>query len=174
MKSTYLNRIGNECVKLLKETKIPIHGSLVFSVNSRLSRTLGRCKKLWNGFEIEIQSYILENANTDGLKGVIIHELLHTCPECFNHGKTWKKYARIINEKYGFDISRTTCLEDIGINEGKFQKERMHGGGYKYIVACTKCGCRHHYKRAGKVVKHPDWYRCGKCKGELKRVHGKN
>lgn len=36
----------------------------------------------------------------------IVHELLHTCEGCFNHGAKWKYYAEVMNNKYGYQITR--------------------------------------------------------------------
>ena len=38
-------------------------------------------------------------------KNFLMHELIHTFPDCFNHGKVWKKYVLDLNEKHGFRIN---------------------------------------------------------------------
>ncbi len=40
------------------------------------------------------------------IKNTIMHELIHCMPYCNNHGAEFKKYARYINEKLGYNISR--------------------------------------------------------------------
>ena len=64
------------------------------------------------------------------LKNVIVHELLHTCPRCLGHGKTWMKYAKIVNEKYGYEVSTVKDHEDI------FHKEKP----VLLRLVCKSCG----------------------------------
>ena len=71
----------------------------------------------------------------DALMNTLIHEYLHTCPKCMNHGKIWQKYARKINEKYHYNIKRTTSSAEKGIKE---ETEKP-----KYIVTCPHCGKVH-------------------------------
>ena len=43
----------------------------------------------------------------DGIiKNTIMHELIHCIPFCNDHGIEFKKYAKYINEKLGYNISR--------------------------------------------------------------------
>ena len=44
------------------------------------------------------------------IKNTIIHELIHCLPKCTNHGKEFKKYAKIINEKLGYNGDYGKCV----------------------------------------------------------------
>ena len=39
------------------------------------------------------------------LTQILFHELIHTCPQCFNHSKEWKKWVILLNEKHGCKIN---------------------------------------------------------------------
>lgn len=54
---------------------------------------------------IEISPWVME-LNEDIIKNTIMHEIIHCFPSCSNHGEEFKKYAKYINEKLGYDISR--------------------------------------------------------------------
>lgn len=39
----------------------------------------------------------LSTRRKDSLCSVLLHEIIHTCPDCWNHGRQWKKWARHLN-----------------------------------------------------------------------------
>lgn len=80
-----------------------------------------------------------------------------------NHGKKWKQLAYAVNRATGYPIKRTTSFEEKGINEDEFKN-------VKYIVKCTGCGSERKRTRMSKLVKHPEWYRCGQCGSKLERI----
>ena len=49
--------------------------------------------------------YTYKDTKMLALKNFLMHELIHTIPGCFNHGKNWKKYIIDLNEKHGFRIN---------------------------------------------------------------------
>lgn len=98
------------------------------------------------------------------LHDTIIHELLHTCPDCMKHGDNWKRWALKVNRKYGMDIKRCSSAEEAGLQVFTAKKAN-------WIVTCNKCGQEYVYQRAGKVVQSPERYRCC-CGGCLTVKHG--
>ena len=54
---------------------------------------------------IEISPWVM-NLDENIIKNTIMHEIIHCLPGCNNHGKTFKQYAKYINEQLGYDISR--------------------------------------------------------------------
>jgi predicted SprT family Zn-dependent metalloprotease len=94
---------------------------------------------------------------------ILIHELIHCLPYCNNHGSEFKKYANIINEKLGYNITRVgNKKQDFEISNIEYiEKEE-----YKYKIECEKCGKIFHRKRLAKnFIKK---YRCNNCLGKLK------
>lgn len=39
------------------------------------------------------------------LTQIIFHELVHTCPNCFNHSKEWREWITLLNEKHNCKIN---------------------------------------------------------------------
>lgn len=113
---------------------------------------------------IEISSWLMD-LNDEIIKNTIIHELIHCIPDCNNHGKKFKEYAKFINEKLGYNISR------LGNKKNDFKKSNLEYNNeninkYKYKVVCTECQFVYYRMRLAKnFVKK---YRCGKCRGILK------
>ena len=77
-----------KCRKLLKEEGISASDNIgELTVNPRIRSRFGSCRKLADrSFRIELSSRILEGSDRD-VETVLLHELLHTCPRCMNHGK---------------------------------------------------------------------------------------
>ena len=150
-----------KCRNILKEEGIPVSNNITGPViNSRAKSRFGRCTKVRGGYEIEISSRLL-SCNDKIIETVILHELLHTCPKCMNHGSLWKLYAAIINEKYGYQITCRTNYETLGL-QAPGSRETI-----KYMIVCTECGQKYPRKRKCRLVENVDRYRCGKCGGKL-------
>lgn len=123
--------------------------------NKRLKRKLGQCLKKPGGvFEIEIAGF-LENSSEDMISEIVMHELLHSCRGCFNHGKKWKTYADLLNKEYGYNISR--LYKDESLPEQK----------YKYLIKCTSCGNTGYRVKRSKVIDNPKNYKCSRCGGKI-------
>ena len=94
-----------------------------------------------------------------------MHELVHCIPSCNNHGKEFKKYANIINNKLGYNITR------LGNKREDFEKSNIiyaDDKSYKYKIICTNCGMIYYRNRISKNFLRI--YRCSKCKGKLKFI----
>ena len=128
-------------------------------INTRARRRLGWCYYQSGRYWIEVSQAVLEDE--DLLKQTLVHELLHTCPKCRDHGPKWKAYAQTVNEKLGYRIERTVKTETPA---GSLRHEEI-----KYILECQSCGAQIKRMRMSKAVKSPWRYRCP-CGGKLKRV----
>lgn len=181
-----LLRLYNECLQELQSIGIncedkEIVGDIDIKISKRTAKRYGCCKQeepdirskyrdngrikynKFNKHHIEISKWVLD-LNDDIIKNTIIHEIIHCMPFCNNHGKIFKQYARLVNEKLGYNISRLGNKEaDYKKSNLLFEEKKVN---YKYKIICTKCGqvyFRQRYKK--NMIK---LYRCGICKGMLK------
>ncbi|MGC2873505.1 SprT-like domain-containing protein [Ihubacter sp. mB4P-1] len=159
-----LEKILRQCIIELREIGIyPSNDILSISENKRAKKRLGCCKLTEiggeKGYQLEISS-MLQGYGDRIIKDVVFHELLHTCPGCMNHGKKWKRLADSVNQAYGCSIKTHADYKELSL-EQEIQPR------YKYEIICKKCGKRFYRMRKGKVVVHPENYRCSKCKGDL-------
>lgn len=119
----------------------------------------------YNTYTITINEVLLSDECDDvSLYNTMLHELLHTCPGCLNHGYTWKMYAERVNKEYGMRITRLTSQAEQGIQIIKDPK---------YILQCPSCKHEFTYMRMCDSVKHPSLCYCTKCgniKGRLERI----
>ena len=186
-----LNRLYLECIKELNMVGIDIldekyYGKIDISIAKRNNKRYGCCrqeepdkrykaiikrgrKKIiryerFNRHHIEISKWVLV-LEDNILKNTIIHELIHCIPYCNNHGIEFKKYAKLINNAYGYDISR------VGDKKRDYEKSNLEyneGQKYNYRVVCKGCKQEFYRQRINKdFVKK---YICGKCKSKFEVV----
>jgi predicted SprT family Zn-dependent metalloprotease len=156
-----LKSLDNLLMTVISEAKalnIPVSDKIdsKVAVNSRAVRRFGCCIVKDNKFYIEISSKLLD-APEQMRKQTLAHEILHTCPGCKNHGNRWKQYAQKMNSAYGYNISRATTHEQLGIDDTV---------SYRYLLKCQNCGAEIKRMRRSKLTDHPELYRC-KCGGKL-------
>ena len=84
-------------------------------------RDLDAAGKARNGFEIEVSRFLLDEAGCSEkiVKGVLAHEVLHTCRDCYEHGMLWKSYAGQMNKAYGYQIKRVNSFAEMGMAGGR-------------------------------------------------------
>ena len=108
---------------------------------------------------IEISPWVMELEDSI-IKNTIMHELIHCFPNCNNHGTEFKKYAKIININFNYDISR------VGNKKEDFEKSNIEyneSKNYKYKIICKSCKKEFYRQRLSKnFIKK---YRCSECRG---------
>lgn len=97
------------------------------------------------------------------LRNTLVHEIVHTLPECFNHGDSFQMWAARLNHRYGLDIS---TRED---EEGSRKFEDAQFPTIKNIMACPVCGEYFLYSKTTQYVRRAALgqkvYSCGCQKG---------
>ena len=174
---TELNNIG---IDILDEKKF---GKIEISISKRNNKRYGCCrqeepdtkykivKKIgrrkvivyekFNKHYIEISPWVMELDNMI-IKNTIMHELIHCIPYCNNHSLEFKKYAKLINNAYGYNISR------LGNKQKDFEKSNIEfkeKENYKYKIICKGCNQEFYRKRLNRYFKLK--YRCAKCGGRF-------
>lgn len=154
-----------ECLMEVEKVNIRYGEIDSFVISTRFKRTWGQCKQiLTNKYKISISSRLLKpDVPIKSLKNTIIHEILHTCKNCMNHGNEWKKNAEIVNKEYDYHIKRTSSDQEMG-----FKDESNDFKKNSYRVICTKCGYVYTRERKCNLINHPERYVCHLCRGELK------
>ena len=126
-----LQRLFDECKSELYSIGIDLNneqiGDITIGIGKRNCKRYGCCKQespikstkytervgrnryvrygRYKSHKIEISKWVME-LNEDIIKNTIMHEIIHCFPNCSNHGEDFKKYAKYINTKLGYDISR--------------------------------------------------------------------
>lgn len=166
---TELEKILDECSVEMRAAGIPIAKVRDISYSERMKTSYGICKKRITrsmGREVGSPSFrIVISARLKGLeagdgprkvlKSAVMHELIHTCPDGWEHGNRFLYYAAIMNSR-GYTIQVKGNLENVdGVAPAKI-----------YRVRCTECGCEFARMTNSKLIKHPEMYRC-RCGGRL-------
>ena len=175
-----INELKNIGIEILNEKK---YGKIEISISKRNNKRYGCCKQedpdknhiivvkkgrikfvkyeKFNKHHIEISKWVME-LNDSIIKNTIMHELIHCIPYCNNHRAEFKKYANMINAKYGYDISR------LGDKKKDYEKSNIEYNemkNYNYKIVCKECKQEFYRKRLNKnFIKK---YRCAKCGGRL-------
>ena len=155
MKSVY--KVYNDCLKICFDLNIPVADIIHVKVNTRAKKRWGRCTLECEGeYTIEISDRLLaDEISEEATFNTMIHELIHTCPHCMNHGKEWKRWADTVNRNTKYTIKRTTSYEEKGIEKPVNIP--------KYTVKCSDCGRKWFYNRAGNVIQHLNRCKCPYC-----------
>lgn len=155
------------CTEQLDKVGVPYSKNILeWKINTRAKSRWGQCKKTIDGYIIEVSVDLLNEENdVEGLKNTIIHELIHTCDGCNNHGTLWKMYAAMVNSAYGYNIKRSSTCEEKGVNYEVRKKSNA-----KYVLECSECHQQFYYQRTCFAVKHPEFCSHKGCHGNLKRI----
>ena len=180
-----LEKLYKECIKELTSIGIDTTekniGKIIIKISKRNTKRYGCCKQenpdqnyktiekigkrkivkyeKFNNHTIEVSRWVLE-LNDEIIKNTIMHEIIHCFPYCNNHGKQFKAYAKYINFKLGYNISRLgNKKEDYEKSNLEYQEKQ-----YKYLIKCTNCGKLIHRSRLQKNFFKK--YRC-LCGGKL-------
>jgi len=160
-----LKKEYDKCVEILFGIGIKPGNINSVVANSRAKSRWGYCTIEPSGFKIEVNSILLDERNPlRALHDTLIHEILHTCPNCFDHQYNWNYLANKVNRVLGFNITRCSSVSDKRICEETLIEDKRA----KYLVTCLKC--HHHtylYKKSG-IVEKTYLYTCGKCGGKFK------
>lgn len=180
-----LQKLYKECVEELKSIDINLDeneiGKIDINFAKRKNKRYGCCKqeepdkktayrkngviyyRKYNKHQIEISKWIMD-LNDEIIKNTIMHEIIHCFPDCNNHGKQFKVYAKIINQKLGYNISRLgNKEEDYKKSNLEYNQEKTN---IKYRIICEKCSFIYYRQRLLKNFEKK--YRCGKCMGKLR------
>lgn len=144
-----INKIFEECKNELTAIGITTGKITSMTVNTRAKSRWGQCR--FNGksktYSINIASVLMSDDVSDiSTKNTVLHEMLHTCPNCMNHGKEWQALADKVNKAYGYNIKRTTSEKEKGVKLPE-STETVH-----YILKCENCKGEWKYKRHSKIV----------------------
>ena len=183
-----LKKLYNQVIEELQKIGINMQdkqqvGTIEISLSKRNNQRYGCCKQekpdkkyktitkkgrhkiikyeKFTNHHIEISPWVMD-LDDKIIKNTIIHELIHCLPYCNNHGEEFKKYAKFINQKLGYNISR------VGNKKEDFEKsniELKEQDNYKYKIICKGCNQEFYRKRLNKNFLRK--YRCGKCGGKF-------
>lgn len=183
-----LQKIYEQCIRELESIGIDILnkkyiGTIDITISKRNNKRYGSCKQeepdlktkyiekvgrkkyiryaKFNKHHIEISPWLMDLDEVI-IKNTIIHEIIHCLPNCNNHGETFKKYAKYINERLGYNIARVGNKKEdyLKSNVEYIEKEK-----YNYHITCINCGQEFFRKRLSRNFVRK--FRCAKCGGKF-------
>lgn len=154
-----LKAVYSECIAEVVNAGI-VPGNIVsVTVNTRAVNRLGQCRRRYNNYHINISSMLLsDSVPIEILKNTIIHEILHSCNGCMNHGETWLRLAAIMNAR-GYKVETTAKADTM---------QYIERPKAAYTIVCEHCGQTITRYRRSDLVKNISNYKCGACGGKLR------
>ena len=132
-----LRRLVKESEKELQAIGLgdKLKSDIEYTINYKAKKRLGQCCKKQ---DINISSWLLEIGDDHDIKNTIIHEILHTFEDTIGHKEKWQYYARYVNNRTDYHITRTTSINKIYEKANKVRPTKeIH---YRWKITCTKCG----------------------------------
>lgn len=109
--------------------------NIVYTINYRAKSRFGQC---CNKKDINISSWLLQVGTDSDIKDTIIHEILHTFEDTKGHDSKWQYYAKYVNARTDYNISRLGSSSKVYANANVVPpKKHIH---FKYEITCRKCG----------------------------------
>ena len=139
-------------------------------INNRMYRVLGRCSKLNNvekRYTIELSSKFVTNASDQSVRNTIMHEVIHSAPNCMNHGKTWQSICNLVMHKHKeFNLSRIAHYDEYSKALAKTAP---------YEVICANCLTSSKFMRKTKTIDYclRGRAKCGKCGSKMLDIYYK-
>ena len=169
-KQKKLIKAYEDCIKMMDKIHMDYGYITEVTVNTRAKTRWGQCRKRFAKgdyyFTINISEMLLEpDVPEKALHNTIIHEILHTCPDCFNHGAEWKRRAEQVNRTYGYNVKRCASAEENGVDRSLLVTKKAN-----YMLRCTGCGQEIKRDRISNLIRYPQMYKCGRCGCEFKRI----
>ena len=163
-----INEYFEKCLKMCDEAGIPYREITEVKVTKKFVNKWGTTSTTdHRKFKIKISAALLDEKafpTDDGLINTLLHEILHTCPDCFNHGETWLGHCRTIYDNYGIEIRVSDTCENKGADEVAYIAT------FRYICKCKKCGVELGRNKMQDFVRFPNKYKHIGCGGEFERI----
>ena len=126
--------------------------------------TLGQCRNHGNNrYTIYLSKNYADISEEKYVINTVMHELIHSLDNCMAHTGRWKQIANIVNNRYGYNITR---VETDNAAYSKYYHE-VSISRMKYEITCNSCGNVTKYQRKTKAVtniaNHIGRYRCPSC-----------
>lgn len=150
-----LKRLSKESENELREIGLgdKLKKNITYDINYRAKNRLGQC---CDKRDINISSWLLEIGSDKDIKNTIIHEILHTFDDTIGHKAKWQYYARYVNNRTDYNITRTTSISKIYAKANIPMENHAH---YKWEITCVKCGAE--WKKQKMTQKVLNGFMCG-------------
>lgn len=138
-----------ECCDIIEKTLgITVNNRYVVKISTRMTKTLGTCRRNNSHYyTITLSKKHIEHSSAQSVHDTIMHEVLHSLPDCMNHGPVWKSYANKICMKMpNYTIARLSSDETYS----RYLKETTK---YKYKIICKGCGATWKKQRMSDLIR---------------------
>lgn len=161
-----LNKILSDVKKETEKAGLPLGEINPIVDIANATSFYGQCVFKNGIYSIRISKYLNDE---NAIRETVAHELCHAHETGRRHGVGWKQRAVIMNREYGYHITRVggKYVDNDGVLK---EKVIVAPNKDNYILKCVKCGWEYKTSRLSKSIKHPELFKCSKCRGNLERI----
>ncbi len=165
-----IKRLLTKCITDAKTNGLPVAIDRVDGVRLNHRRDcIGLCQRMSNGkFTVFFSDFYLA-LNDKEIGNVLMHELIHTIPGCWDHGVEFRQWMQVINANgYNVEVSNRgdRAAKLRAVCEAALVADKKH----VVVVGCEH-GCRIPVSCRSKVARHPEYFECKLHGDELKLVN---
>lgn len=158
-----LQKIFEDCLAEVKALNIPVGD--IFRIDwLDMNDAWGKCYSAYTDKKLKYlivinSEFASENISIMELRTTLCHEILHTCPRCGGHGKTWVKYALMVDKAYRYNVAAFKSKYDI-LN---------HDLPNLHQMVCPNCGGKRLFKNESvwDKISNENVVYCGWCRYEM-------
>lgn len=137
-----------ECLSIIDHIGIERKNAIYnVVISNRMTKTLGYCKRIKLKpltFQITISANHLLWSNPQEVHDTIMHEVLHSMPDCMNHGPKWQMYGKLVQK---FEPKYTIERLSTDPTYRQFLQNSA-----KYSISCKSCGWKVSYQKRTKSI----------------------
>ena len=104
----------------------------------------------------------------DEIGNVLMHELIHTLPDCWDHGVSFRKWMALVND-HGYAVE----IANRGDRAAKLRavcEAALLADGPRWVTVGCDHGCRINVSCRSRVARHPEYFECNAHHDELKLI----
>lgn len=153
---------AKKCSEQLRDLGYQVPSITQYRITSRMTRALGNCasRQDYFGNKTKVVISISADLPLHILDNTMIHEQIHAVlPHGSGHGPKFQYLARLVNRKYGYNVSTYASKEETQeVNANRIEN------GTKVKINCS-CGAVSITTKvkANKVLTYPQRYTCNRC-----------
>ena len=107
------------CKAQLKTIGIEVGEIADVEINTKKKTCYGQCSRsrITGKYTIRMMTHLNSFRTPQEVQNTVMHELLHTLPNCLNHSPLWKAQASKVNRLLGYNITTRSALTEDMVQE---------------------------------------------------------
>lgn len=170
---TRVTKLLKKCIADAQAAGVPIDADKIEDIKLNHRRDcIGLCQRCTtarkNKFVIFFSDFYLALSDKE-ISNVLMHELIHTLPNCWDHGVEFRQWMLAVNA-HGYNVEVSNRGERAAKLRATCEAALVADKKHVVIVGC-KHGCRIPVSCRSKVARYPEYFECKLHSEELHVLH---